>query len=144
MNMNQVARMGPLPQFQGYQGMMNLRLTVQHDRLTLIEVIRINRSKHAKTFNANVALYRAKQRDWLETQRLELTKENPVVERQMNFPAPQHFIKNYDTALRMLECCTDETIELDQATFQSLVMDDWEGGGINAYPLAINSPLLEE
>ncbi len=120
---------------------MNLSLNIDFDRKKLIEKIQTNRRNHAKQFNKNVSIYREKQRDWLQTQLHKLEKPNPNIERQMNFPAPQHYIKNYDRALAMLQACDDEKIELDHATFSTLVMDDWDGQSINAYPLAINTPL---
>lgn len=120
---------------------MNLSLEVDYNREKLIGVIRKNRANHAKQFNKNVVMYREKQREWLQEQVKRLDKPNPRIERAMNFPAPKHFIKNYDMALAMLEVCDDEKIHLDHSTFQTMVMDDWEGQGINAYPLAINTPL---
>ncbi len=120
---------------------MNLSLSVDFDRLKLIEIIKKNRSSHAKQFNKNVATYRTKQREWLQAQLRKLDDTNPRMERQMSFPAPQHYIKNYERALAMLEASSDEKIHLDHSTFSTLVMDDWDGQGINAYPLAINMPL---
>ncbi len=120
---------------------MNLRLEVDYNREKLIGVIRKNRRNHAQQFNKNVAIYREKQREWLKDQLKKLDGPRPRIERQMSFPAPQHYIKNYDQALSMLEACDDEKIHLDHQTFSTLVSDDWEGQGINQYPLCINTPL---
>ncbi len=121
--------------------MLNLNLNLEMSRVKLIEVVEQNRRKHAIQFNKNVSLYREKQRDWLECQLKQLDKKNPRVERAMTFPTPQHYLSNYDMALKMLAASEDEKIKLDQATYSSLVLDDWASGGINQYPLAINSPL---
>lgn len=138
---NQFPLAGNHQTFQEVRSMLNLNLNLEMSRLKLIEVVRDNRRKHAVQFNKNVTLYREKQRDWLECQLKQLDKKNPRVERNMNFPAPQHYLSNYDMALKMLSASEDEKIKLDQATYSSLVLDDWASGGINQYPLAINTPL---
>jgi len=41
-------------------------------------------------------------------------------------PAPKHYEKEYNRAIRMLELEVEKEIELEEAIFNQLVMDEWQ------------------
>jgi hypothetical protein len=42
---------------------------------------------------------------------------------------PTSHVNSYETAIRMVEMCVDETIELDQREFGQYIMDEWDWKG---------------
>ena len=52
-------------------------------------------------------------------------KAGKVVAVQVSLPQPENHTKDYDRVIKMLEMCVNDTVELDEHTFQCYVMDDW-------------------
>lgn len=42
-----------------------------------------------------------------------------------SLPKPQHHLKDYDLAIKMLEMSVDNEIEIEQHDFNQYVMDEW-------------------
>lgn len=101
---------------------------VKVNRTELLDIVRKNKEKHIAEFNEAVS-------DYLEVV-IKITGENLGLAETRNFdqlakiksiPAPPtSYESSYARSIRMLELSVDEIVELDEHTFNQLVLDEWQ------------------
>jgi len=103
-----------------------------------MKIVRINRTELLTTLRSNmithVAEYNEAVSDYVKAA-LKITRANltlaetgdvaKIAEMQTMPSPPSSYATVYMKAIRMLEMSVDAVIELDDATFSQLVLDDW-------------------
>lgn len=101
---------------------------VKVNRMELLEIVRKNKEKHIAEFNEAV-------NDYLEAvikisdENLDLatTRELDLIAKIKSIPPkPTSYESSYTRSIRMLELSVDEIVELDEHTFNQLVLDEWQ------------------
>ena len=101
---------------------------VKVNRTELLDIVRKNKEKHIAEFNEAVS-------DYLEVvikiadENLDLatTRELDLIAKIKPMPAPPtSYESSYARSIRMLELSVDEIVELDEHTFNQLVLDEWQ------------------
>ena len=91
---------------------------------SLLEKLRTNRKNHRDLFLRAQEAFRKKVEEVLVA-RLNAAGKGQNVNQYLNLIEPVDQTEEYDIAIAMMEMCSDETIELDQRTFQCYVLDKW-------------------
>lgn len=101
--------------------------SVKLDRLTLLNIVRENKDKHVKDFSESVQDF--------QKAALQIAQENlalvetglveEIAKVKAMPPKPVSYETEYIRAIRMLELSVDSIIELDEHSFNQLVLDEW-------------------
>ena len=101
--------------------------SVKIERKKLLYIVTENRAKHVEQYLEAIEDYKVAAlkiaKENLKTaktgdmQRLKTTRVLP--------PAPVSYEHNYNRAIRMLELSADDVVELEEAVFNQLVLDEW-------------------
>ncbi len=98
--------------------------SVKVNRNELLSALKINKEEHRKTFLDAQEGYREDVIDELDRM-LKDAREGKKIKRALVLPEPKDHTSSYETAIRMLEMCVDDIIEITDHEFQQLVMDNW-------------------
>ncbi len=90
----------------------------------ILEKLRTNREEHLKIVTEAQTGCRAKWKGMLE-KALYALEAGDKVEPMLHLASPDNHVGDFDRAIEMLEMTTDEEIELDEATFQAYVRNQW-------------------
>lgn len=93
-------------------------------RKELLEALVKNLQTHRDTFLKAQEGYREEVVKELDRM-LKDAREGKKIKRAISWPEPEDHSSDYEHAIRMLEMCVDEEIEITSEDFQRLVMDDW-------------------
>lgn len=102
-----------------------------------------NRKKHEADFEVAHLIWRDDEIDRLEAQikettkyhkeqikglkaRIETLKDDEASKSSGGYGEPDNHLRDYDAAIKMLEMSVDSELEIDNSTFQNLVMDRWD------------------
>ena len=105
----------------------NVMKTVKIKREELLAVVRENKEKHIAEYNESVEDFK-KAVVVITKNNLKLvnTGELDSIAKVKNLPAvPNSYEQSYTRAIRMLELSIEDIIELDDTTFNQLVLDEW-------------------
>lgn len=91
----------------------------------LKEKVEENRKAHRAIFDEAVEGYLSKSLELLEAH-IEQIKSGKMVRIQVSLAYPEDHTVDYDRVLAMLEMSLEDEIEIDETTFASYVMDDWQ------------------
>ena len=106
--------------------MMNLRnKSVNVNRIQLIEILKVNREKHAIEFQASINGYQQAMIDFLQKTLKEIRK-GKVKELSISLARPRSYEKDYTEAIEMLEVSVDDNINLDSESFRAYFKDEWQ------------------
>ena len=97
------------------------------DRRELLDIVTSNRDKHRAVFLEALDGYRKAAIAELE-RALEDAKSGKEIFRTSRLVQPMDQTKDYNRAIRILECTTEAVIELDEGQFANLVLDQWHWG----------------
>jgi hypothetical protein len=100
-----------------------MNVTAKRDEV--LEALRKNREEHAAIVKEAREGYVEKARAQVE-KRLGQLREGKVVSLSFKLSPPQDHTKTYDTAIRMLELHTSDTVELTAEQVRCLVQDQWD------------------
>jgi len=100
--------------------------TVRINKGDLVNALTANRKQHKEDFTKASEAYRVDMLAFLATMsvRIEAGENVNVVHAIKDYP-PEDHTGEYDVALRMLEMSADSVIELTDAEFRNMVLDDW-------------------
>ena len=101
--------------------------TVKIKREELLAVVRENKEKHIVEFNESVEDFK-KAVVVITKNNLKLVNTGDLnnIAKVKNLPSvPSSYEQSYTRAIRMLELSIDDVIELDDTTFNQLVLDEW-------------------
>jgi hypothetical protein len=90
----------------------------------LIAKINTTRTEHREQFLAAQEKYRERVIEELDRRLAEVRAGKPI-SLGFSLPEPQDYTHEYDMALEQLEWEIEDTVELDQSTFQELVLNQW-------------------
>ncbi len=105
----------------------NVMKTVKIKREELLAVVRENKEKHIAEYIESVEDFK-KAVVVITKNNLKLvnTGELDSIAKVKNLPAvPTSYEQSYTRAIRMLELSIEDVIELDDTTFNQLVLDEW-------------------
>lgn len=101
--------------------------SIRMARLDLLTIVRENKQKHISLFNESVNDYK--------TLVLKISLENKVLaesgqlsefKKLKLYPTPPvSYESSYAKAIRMLELCIDEIVEISEDEFNQFVLDEW-------------------
>lgn len=94
------------------------------DKDQLLEVLQKNRDAHRTIFEEALEGYRTKVLEYLE-KRIEEVRKGKKIDHYICLDQPEDHTSDYDRIIKMVEMSTESSIELDQNSFASYVMDDW-------------------
>jgi hypothetical protein len=101
--------------------------SVKVNRKELLKIVSDNKEKHIKDFEESVADYKAATLKLAEAN-LELVKTGDLEQIAKTKPMPGKpvsYENNYTRAIRMLELSVDKEIDVEEAVFNQLVLDEW-------------------
>jgi len=106
---------------------MNLvrNLTVNVSREEVLVSLKENVKKHKKIVDEARKGYVKRASDLLK-EKLTQLENGSLDELRFNLSPPKDHTKVYETAIKMLEMHTDDTIELDGSQVRQLIMDEWD------------------
>jgi len=93
-------------------------------RQDLLQALADNLESHRDTFLKAQKSYRAAAIAELDRMLADARAGN-AIKRAVSLPEPEDHSDDYQHAIRMLEMCVDDEIEITADDFQKLVMDDW-------------------
>lgn len=100
--------------------------SVKMNRKELLKIVKENATKHVADYDEAVTDYKV---GVLKVAKVNLKLANTGELEKFNFhkmpPAPVNYADNYSRAIRMLELSVDDVIELEDHTFNQLVLDEW-------------------
>lgn len=102
--------------------------SVKVNRVELLDIVRKNKEKHITEFKEAVNDFKAAVIKVSE-ENLVLAKTGKLEEigKIKRIPEkPTSYETSYTRSIRMLELSIEETIELDEHTFNQLVLDEWQ------------------
>jgi len=105
----------------------NVMKSVKINKDELLGIIKNNRSKHIDEFVEAVEDYKSLVL-FIAKNNLKLAKSANLDQfKDMKYTpaAPKSYENSYDKAIRMLELSVEDVIEIDDTTFNQLVLDDW-------------------
>jgi len=100
---------------------------VNINKQELLDILRSNKEKHVSDYKEGVQDYFSAVLKLVE-RNLELARSgdlSTVAKISPMPPAPTSYESAYNRASRMLELSVDDVIELDEQTFNQLVLDEW-------------------
>jgi hypothetical protein len=101
--------------------------SVKINKAELLKIVRDNQKKHIKDFEESVKDYK-KAALKVAKEHVELAKTGDLdqIAKIRAMPSrPTSYEDNYNRAIRMLELSVDDIIELEEDTFNQLVLDEW-------------------
>lgn len=105
----------------------NVMRNVKIEKSRLLETIKDNLEKHIELYNESVEDYKALVLK-IYTNNLKIAKTGNLdkFSEMKNRPvAPESHEAEYKRAIKMLEFEVDEIVEIDETTFNQLVLDEW-------------------
>jgi len=105
----------------------NVMNAIKMNRLELLGIVRANLIEHVSMFNESVTDFKALvlgiAKDNLE---LAYVGEMSSIKKIKPLPSmPVSYESSYKRAIRMLELCVDDHIEIEEDVFNQLVLDEW-------------------
>jgi hypothetical protein len=94
----------------------------------LLTILKENRTKHRQIFEEACEGFK-KEAIRLLGEKLALAQNGKRVIMQFALQQPVDQTREYDRAIKMLELCVGEEVELGEHDFQQYVMDDWSWKG---------------
>jgi len=101
---------------------MNMTTTIE--KLQLLEILQKNRDNHVELYKEALEGSIVETKKRLE-EKLDLINKGTIESLTVSFTPPQNHEKTYNQAIKMVSLNVNNTIELDAATFNNLVLDDW-------------------
>jgi len=102
--------------------------SINVDKNELIKILKENKDKHEKLYDEAVIGYRAEVCEKLEDAlRKASCGEKYITNLEMS--VPQHYLKDYDRIIGMLELATEKEIELNSGEYDQYVNDEWHWAG---------------
>ena len=101
-----------------------INLTTKISKKKALEVIRKNRTQHEADYKEATKIYMKELEESL-TEKLNQVQRGLEPSLMFTNRKPSQYLKEYDSAIKMLEMTTDKTIELDPQTFNCLINDEW-------------------
>lgn len=102
--------------------------TIHVEKQTILDILITNREKHIATYKEALRGYRLTAIKELE-QQLEYAKAGKDFSINFSLTKPVSYEKSYDSAIGMLKMEIRDTVELDEAEYQSYVFDNWSWMG---------------
>ena len=101
---------------------------VKLNKVELLDIVRKNKDKHVADYKESVQDYCAAALKIAQANlKLAKTGEMSKIGDMQDMPRePSSYEASYTRAIRMLELSVDEVIELDETTFNQLVLDEWQ------------------
>jgi hypothetical protein len=101
--------------------------SVKMNRLELLQIVKDNATKHVADYDESVEDYKVAVLKLAKANlKLANTGELDQFMKIKNQPArPTNYADNYARAIRMLELSVEEIIEVEDHTFNQLVLDEW-------------------
>lgn len=103
--------------------MSNMR-QMRISRNELLSALKKNRDEHREKFLKAQEGYRAAAISELDRMLADARAGNGI-KRVVTWPEPEDHTSDYDHAIRMLEMCADDFLEISADDFERLVMDEW-------------------
>jgi hypothetical protein len=105
----------------------NVMNSVKIDRMELLTIVRENATKHVAAYDEAVEDYKAAVLKIAQNNlKLAKTGELESFAKIKAVPQPpQNYASSYTRAIRMLELSVEEVIDVEQDTFNQLVLDEW-------------------
>ena len=100
---------------------------VKLNKTELLDIVRKNKEKHVADYKESVQDYcDAALKIAQANLKLAKTGEMSKISDMQDMPhEPSSYEASYSRAIRMLELSVEEIIELDETTFNQLVLDEW-------------------
>lgn len=102
--------------------------TIHVKKQTILDILITNREKHITTYKKALRGYRLTAIKELE-QQLEYAKAGKDFSVNFSLTKPASYKKSYDSAIGMLKMEIRDTVELDEAEYNSYVFDNWSWMG---------------
>lgn len=103
---------------------------VKAKKSELLRKLKENLESHVKTYNLTVKNYRIQAKKDLEKFYVDASNtlnENEPKTVYFQCPTlPVSYVKEYETAIQLLNFSVDKTVELTMSEFQQYVMDEWK------------------
>lgn len=101
--------------------------SVKINRLELLAIVKENATKHVAAYDEAVEDYKAVVLKIAQSNlKLAKTGELESFAKIKSVPkAPENYASSYSRAIRMLELSVEEVIDVEQDTFNQLVLDEW-------------------
>jgi len=105
--------------------------SVNVNRLALLVALKENRQQHQKIYLAAIADFKNEKLQALRVAMAEVEKDEHPEKSNLtvSVPKPVSYLKDYDQVIDMMEMSVDENINLDSASFQAYVKDNWSWKG---------------
>lgn len=105
----------------------NVMNSVKINRQELLAIVKENATKHVAAYDESVEDYKALVLKIAQNNlKLAKTGELTSFAKIKAVPtAPQNYATSYSRAIRMLELSVEDVIDLEQDTFNQLVLDEW-------------------
>jgi hypothetical protein len=105
----------------------NVMKSVRLEREELLNIVSENKQKHIVDFKESLADYKkAVVKICKENSELARSGDLGKIRQIRSMPsAPVSYEDSYTRAARMLELSIDDVVELDETTFNQLVLDEW-------------------
>lgn len=103
---------------------MSINISVVANKTEVLAALRVNREEHQTIVREAREGYMRDAR-MAVLKRLDELDSGKLVALSFNLALPQDFTKEYDTAIRMLELHTGETVSLDEEMVRCLVLNEW-------------------
>lgn len=99
--------------------------TITVSKADLIKTLEENRGEHMEQFTKAQEAYRTAVIDVLDS-RLQQARSGGPIRTFIDLPEPRNYTDSYTSAIKALEWEVNDTVELDQAEFNRLVLNNWE------------------
>lgn len=100
-------------------------MTIRAKKSQVLDTLRSNREKHSAIVKEARSGYMEKAEAALKA-KLDQLRSGKLAALSFSLRVPLDYTKVYDTAIRMLELHTEDTIELDAAQVRNLMQDEWD------------------
>lgn len=97
---------------------------VKVKKTELLEALEKNRLAHRSIFQEAQIGYRKKAIELLD-KALRDARDGREIKTFIQLQAPIDQTSDYDRAIKMIEMCVDDVVEIDEKDFACYVMDDW-------------------
>lgn len=100
-------------------------MNMKFKREQILTALKENREEHIEIVKEAQVGFREKLERLLES-KLTDVREGRKVDMYIDLTVPENHVDDFDRAIQMLEMCVDETIDLDERTFQCYVRGKWK------------------
>ena len=97
---------------------------IKVNKTELLSALKENRSKHRTIFENAQMGYRKKAIELLD-KALQDAREGREITTFIQLKAPIDQTSDYDRAIKMIEMCVGDIVEINEEDFACYVMDDW-------------------